>query len=706
MKLMSSNGWRWTVWVASILIFVVIGLLWSRYTRIEDSGNWRIALSVIEWVAMFGAVFAFPNLDRRKSLFVLGAAVVLVRLCFWGAPVSNDVNRYLWEGRLLWVGENPYAAVADDESWAHLRDDYWDGMNTRDRMTAYPPGMELVMAGASRLWYHLHVFKIVALIGDLWILALLVILSREYVRPVRWLGFYAFNPIVLSSFAVEAHFDSMMVAPMLTALLFASREKWKGAWFWLGFAVQMKIMAVLLVPLLVIGANREESRMLLKRPFAHLFSYCLRVLKQSWPFFLMLVLPSLVYWQHLEGLLDGFFAFGSQGAFNGGFYELLRWLRIPQQATRLLGTLLFWAGVIVILFRLLQGEEKDLVKSAFWIFQLLLIFSPVVHFWYLSWIVWFLVIRPSVSLLILCGAQSVYFLAWTYSELGWGWGFPREVVILSWLPFMLLLLWENRHLRSRLRLKSSAATDSMSIVVPVYQEGPGLKTFLTDLQAVSPSELVREIIVVDGAGDLNANEVEKLTPGPPIRVLQSERGRGRQIAAGIAAVTGDLVTIIHADTQPRVGWVEEVMRAARKSPRTPAFALGQRFSKGGLGLLGVECMNEMRVAFGGSVFGDQTMIIRRSSLEEAGGFPQQPLMEDVEVSTRLRTLDEIAYLGREWTVSANKWERGFYQRFTQIIGLMIRYGLTRVKGTRHTEQLSNRLFQEYYPEDNSEKDQG
>ena len=696
---MRSNGWRWAVWVTSVLVFVIIGLLWSRYTRIEDGGHWRIALAVIEWVAMFGVVLAFPNLDRHKSLLLLGIAAVLVRICFWGAPVSNDVNRYLWEGRLLWMGENPYAAMAEDECWAHLRDDYWEGMNTRDHMTAYPPGMELIMAGASRAWYHLHVFKIVTLIGDLWILALLVILSREYVRPVRWLGFYAFNPIVLSSFAVEAHFDSLMVAPMLTALLLASRAKWKGAWFWLGFAVQMKIMAVLLVPLLLIGANRKESHSLLKDPLGEWRCFCLRILKQSWPFFVMLLVPSLVYWQHLGGWLDGFFAFGSQGAFNGGAYELLRWLRVPQSPTRSLCTLGFGVGVAVLLFRLWQGKDRDLMKSAFWIFQLLMIFSPVVHFWYLTWIVWFLVIRPSLSLIVLSGTQSIYFLTWIYSESGWGWGYPREIVILSWLPFFLILFWENRYLRTRLKQKSASEAQSMSIVVPVYQEGPGLRAFLTKLQEASADELVQEIVVVDGAGDLVASEVEQVGATPPVRVIQSDRGRGLQIAAGISEASGDLVAIVHADTVPQRGWAEEVMRAAKTSPKVPAFALGQRFSKGGLGLLGVECLNEMRVAFGGSVFGDQTMVIRRSALDEVGGFPQQPLMEDVEVSTRVRTLDEIAYLGSEWTVSATKWERGFRQRFTQIIGLMIRYGWTRLRGVSHSEKLSGRLFREYYPED-------
>ncbi len=684
MRQSTGNGWRWLVWSLSLLVFVITGAVWSQWTRIEDAGHLRIGFACLQWGAMLGAVFAFPKLSRGKALLLLGLGAVVVRLAFWGAPVSNDVNRYLWEGRLLWMGENPYATVAFDEQWEHLRDEYWEGMNTRDRMTAYPPGMELIMAGASWVWYDLWVFKIVALVGDLWVLALLVILSREYRKPVRWLGFYAFNPIVIASFAVEGHFDSMMVAPMLTAVWLASRAGWKRAWFWLGVAVQMKLMALLVVPLFVVAKMRQKDLALVSLPRV--------MVREAWPFLLVLVIPSLVFWEYLWAMGYGLFAFGSEGAFNGGVFETLRWLSASDGPTRLLGTTLFGCGVLVVLWRVWRGKSRDLFESTFHLFLLLLIFSPVVHFWYLSWIVWFLVLRPTASLIVECLTNSVYFLAWMMSELGRGWGYPREVVVATWAPFLLLLLWEHRHLWSRWRTKPWPQARSFSLVVPVYREGDRLGEFLGKLQQASPG--VEEILVVDGAGELGT---EGHGWGELVRVIPSERGRGLQIAKGVQESTGDLIAIVHADTEPQEGWLEEVVRSAEKCPRAVAFALGQRFSNQTFGLLGVEALNEMRVSFGGSVFGDQTMIIRRAALEKAGGFPEQPLMEDVEVSARLRVFGPIEYLGQEWVVSAQKWQRGFKSRFWQVIGLMTRYGWTRLRGVKHAERLSQQLFEEYYP---------
>ena len=695
---MKQNGWRWLGWSVSVLVLILVGIFWSQFSRIEEGGALRIWFSAIGWLAMFGTVFSFPNLSRRWGVILILFAAVVVRISFWGAPVSDDVNRYLWEGRLLWMDENPYAMRADDESWAHLRDGYWEDMNTRDRMTAYPPGMELVMAGASWLWYDLKVFKVVALMGDLWVLALLVILSRDYLRPIRWLGFYAFNPIVISSFAVEAHFDSMMVAPMLTALLFATRQRWRGAWFWLGIAVQMKMMALLLVPLLLIGEHRRATRRLLSQPLQNFGAYILGVMKGGWPFALVLVLPSLIFWEHLGGMFYGLFAFGRDGAFNGGFYELLRLLGVSGGSSRLVGTLLFGVGVTLVFWSVLKGREKDLLTAAFRAFLLLLVFSPIVHFWYLTWVVWFLVLRPSKPLLLLCGTCSVYFLAWVYGETDWGWGYPREVVVATWVPFFMLLAWELRHVCSRSKQKGFPAVQSLSVVVPVYREGPQLPRFLSKLEKVS--EGIREVIVVDGAAELDE---EKEDLGHGVRLVHSERGRGRQIARGIDETTGDLVVILHADTEPREGWVREVLRAVNKMPEASAFALGQRFGSRSVGLLGVEMLNESRVVFGSSVFGDQTMMIRRSALEKIGGFPQQPLMEDVEVSLRLNEIGRIEYLGMEWEVSARKWDQNFKGRFWTVIWLMMRYHWTRRRSWEEAAELSEQLFKEYYPSGKKEE---
>ena len=102
--------------------------------------------------------------------------------------------------------------------------------------------------------------------------------------------------------------------------------------------------------------------------------------------------------------------------------------------------------------------------------------------------------------------------------------------------------------------------------------------------------------------------------------------------------------------------------------------------------------------FGGSFFGDQTLIVRREVLENIGGFPSQPLMEDVEVSWRLLERGNITYLGEEWIVSEQKWNGRFVARFRQVISLMIRYRWARMKSVTHAAEFSKSLYGEYYPD--------
>ena len=666
---MTSNRWRRILWGFSLVLISILAICWGQLDRIQEGGFLRIAYHLAIWVAMGIMVFAFPKLTRKQGVLLILLGSFVVRLAFWQAPVSDDVNRYLWEGSLIWKGENPYATVVDDERWIDHRDEYWKDVNHRDRLTAYPPGVELIMAAASWLWYDLWVFKIVALVGDFWVLGILIFLFREFGQDIRWLGLYAFNPLVLASFAAEAHFDSLMVGAMLTALLMAHRKQNAWAWFWLGVAVQMKIIVIVLLPYFLVRADW----------------------KKSLPFIAVLILPSLFFGEHFAQALVGLFGFGKDGAFNGGLYESLRLVGFSDFTARHFGLLVFVSVGLFFGWRTLKGKELHLHRVAMVVMSTLVICSPVVHFWYLTWIIPFVALRPSLSWIVLCGTMSIYFMAWEGLTTEFGWGYHRAWVVASWAPFFVVLIWESRFLRTRFQAKSDPAPQTLDLVVPVLNGGDELEGFLKDLREKSPE--AEQIIVVDGG---SSDRSVFVAQDQGCHVIKSERGRGEQIAAGIRASQADLIAIIHADTQPEEGWISRLFRVVHTHDDCPAFALGQRFAPGNLRLLLVEFLNEARVLFGGSVFGDQTLIVRREALSRIGGFPDQPLMEDVEVSWRLLSQGRICYLGQEWKVSSQKWRGNFVPRFKQVISLMVRYRWIRMRSVDAAGEFSRKLYREYY----------
>jgi GT2 family glycosyltransferase len=467
------------------------------------------------------------------------------------------------------------------------------------------------------------------------------------------------------------------------------RARWGWAWFWLGVAVQMKVMVLIVAPFFLLAGGWRKV----------------------WVFVLMLVVPSLLFWPHLDGLLEGLLSFGGESAFNGGLFETLRFVGFPEGLARAFCLTIFVGGIgatTLLSFRSASaeprlrsgevacGSRKRQDRHCSVALALLVICAPIVHFWYLAWVIPFLALRPQLSWVVLCGTMAVTFLAWENAEAGLGWGYSREIVVASWLPFFLLLAWENRWFLSRTRTdRESLArpTATVDIVVPVYSVGERLKPFLAALCQASPE--AGRIIVVDGHPDAADFQLAREAG---VEAIASERGRGIQIATGIARTTSDLVAIVHADTVPMAGWIPRVQEAAQREPRASAFALGQRFDRSGIGLLGIEMLNEARVVFSGSVFGDQTLVVRRNVLEEAGGFPSQPLMEDVEVSWRLLARGPIVYLGEEWEVSSGKWQRGFVLRFWLVVSLMIRYRLVRLRGRKAAAEFSKKLYREYYRE--------
>lgn len=661
---------RSIIWVACLILAAATCAVWGQFPRLDSTPLLRVALFATLGFLCLPLCFLFPDTDRRQSTVILVAGAVLLRLALLPAPVSDDVNRYLWEGRLTLAGENPFAATADDPIREAYHDEYWAAMNHRDRPTAYPPGIQWIMAGAVAIAYHPLSMKALALVGDLLCLGLILRLLENRTAPVRWAGFYAFNPLVLAAFAAEAHFDSLMVAAILAMLLADHHRRPALAWLFLGLAIQIKPVAIVLVPLLVTRPN----------------------LRGAWAIIPMLILPTLPFLSEIGRWWEGVTRFAGGGAFNGPLFTALSLLGFPPEAARLTGIAVFGLAGVGVFLASLRG--LPLIRATPLLLGALLVCSPVVHFWYLVWVLPFAALRPSFALATVSITMAGYFIAWHTQDIHGWWGFGHGTAALIWLLPLLAYLAQHRPWLARLRRmfelpKDAETSPRLSIVVPTLNVGPDLSRFISNLRDSVPP--ATEIILADGGStDGSLDDI-------PETVVRSALGRGQQIAAGIAAATGDWILIAHADTHPADGWHDRLQHGIHHHPQAAMLVLGQRFLPPSFPTLIIEALNELRVVFGGVAFGDQTMVIRRRALDACGGFPAQPLMEDVEISQRLQARGDIIYLGQEWQVSAKKWHTGFARRLTLILRLMITYQLVRLLGQGRAQQFSRKLYAEYYP---------
>jgi rSAM/selenodomain-associated transferase 2 len=192
---------------------------------------------------------------------------------------------------------------------------------------------------------------------------------------------------------------------------------------------------------------------------------------------------------------------------------------------------------------------------------------------------------------------------------------------------------------------------TLSIIVPVLEEAENLERLLPHLLERCPGA---EVIVVDGGSTDRSAQV--VAASPHARRLASERGRARQMNAGARAARGDVLLFLHADTLLPEGAAPAIARVLG-DPAVVGGRFDVRFANPRRAFRVIAAFMNWRSRLTGIATGDQAIFVRRDAFEALGGYPDIPLMEDVEFSARLRRRGRIACLRSRVITSARKWER-------------------------------------------------
>jgi rSAM/selenodomain-associated transferase 2 len=196
----------------------------------------------------------------------------------------------------------------------------------------------------------------------------------------------------------------------------------------------------------------------------------------------------------------------------------------------------------------------------------------------------------------------------------------------------------------------------VSVIVPMLNEAPALPGLLERLSA-----LVRggtQVILADGESDDGSADIAERAR---FTVVRAPRGRARQMNAGAAQATGDVLLFLHADTQ---------LPDAAEATIAHGLAGGNRvWGRFDVRINGrspmlriVGSLMNVRSRLTGIATGDQAMFVTRAAFDAVGGFPDQPLMEDVELSKRLLKRSRPACIARRAITSGRRWDtRGVWR---------------------------------------------
>lgn len=636
-----------------------------------------MSLFALTWALCLVMLLLYPrNLSTRTSSCLILTLALLCRLLLLPHPVSDDVNRYLWEGRVLAAGYSPYVHAPDSPELSALaNNDLWQPRVNHPEFTAvYPPLPLYLFRGLYELnrWlpgaYTPTAIKWLMIFFDLGTIAFLLALLRQRDRSPRWVILYAFNPVILYSFAGQAHFDVLQIFFCVGSLYFYGERRWGWMFLFVGFAVLTKFIPIILLPFFLRRDNWRWGAIALAA----------------------IVLPYLPFLQ-TDGLavFAGIRKFSGELAVNGAIHTLLReTLGSIETATLICRILL---GSILLLgywhFHPERGARyrNDPVSGCFFALGAFLLFAPTLHFWYLSWIIPCLVLRPTASWMLLSLTIAGYFIANGFAHDDGVWRIPNWMYLVEWVPFYLLLLRDAYLFFRRVRFTpDKVIPKSVSIVIPVRNEADNIGDCLACLRL---DEAVGEIIVVDGGStdETVANaQAAGATVVTHLNPIDNGGGRGGQIHAGIMAATGDVVAIVHADSRVPPDTCARILRILSKEPNAAGGAVGAVFAAPGWRLRLLEYLNDFRMVCLGISFGDQVQFFRRRQIVENDLFPAIPLMEDVEFSLRLHRAGRQVFLYGNVLASARRWQAAGYGRSLTVIRLVAVYLWQRLRGTPDT----------------------
>ena len=201
---------------------------------------------------------------------------------------------------------------------------------------------------------------------------------------------------------------------------------------------------------------------------------------------------------------------------------------------------------------------------------------------------------------------------------------------------------------------------NLSIIVPLLNEADNLPELMAHIVRLDPAP--QQVILVDGGSvDDSVTVAKEMLKNTEIaqsaidwHIIESTVGRAQQMNAGAMLATGDVLLFLHADTELPVDATDNIRQAIAQYD-WGRFDVRLDSSEPLLKIVGL--MINQRSRLMSIATGDQAIFIKKSVFEQIGGYPDQPLMEDIELCKRLKKISRPACLKSKVTTSARRWQQ-------------------------------------------------
>ena len=610
-----------------------------------------------------------PRKFEGAHWFVLIIFALAARLFFVNFPVSDDVYRYIWEGRIQNLGFDPYILNPNSTELESFRNEFWAGINHKEWSAIYGPVALYLFKIISFISPGPAAFKLTFVLLDLATLAFLVLILKKKGHHPGSLVLYAFNPLVIMAFAGEAHLDSLQMFLVIASYYFCISKKWAVSAVLIGLAISSKFTAIIFLPFLI----RKEN-----------WRWLFAVVCTS-------ILPVFLFDASVQQMFSSLFKFGAELRFNDSLHFIFYKLFGQGNAAYLSALILLLLSIAIWL------TQDSPVRGAFFCCFAFLLLSPTVHYWYLCMLVPFLVLVPSVPAIVWTISSVFYFNVMWRNANGMGFSHSLTDQMLQYFPVYLSLLIV---LVLKVKGKSLDTVQDklpdLSILIPILNEEKNAAVIMERLN--SQTIKAKQIIAIDGGSTDNSIFAFEEAGADVVKCLK--KGRGNQLVEGLKKAKGEAVLILHADMVPDKRVVERVVQALAADPELKGGALGASFESDSFKYKVITILNLVRVALTGISFGDQGQFFRRKEVVDNKCLQEIPLMEDVELAMRLQALGKVRLLDGGLKVSVRRWKtKNVWKNAFHIFYLLSAYLFLR---RTRSELKVDSFYKEYYSDNETE----
>jgi len=353
--------------------------------------------------------------------FVIVSVLLRIAVIFVPPTGSDDYLRYVWDGKVLANGINPYQYAPSDAALQNLHSEKLPSLvKFPEIKTVYPPAAEVffylgyLIGGES--YYGI---KFLLLVFELLALFVFRQLLKKLKLPSKNILYYAICPLPVFQFFIDAHVDGFGISLLLLFVYFYLNKNYLLSSLFLGLSICVKPAGLILIPII----------------FFHQKGLFKKITASSLP----LILCALFYFffslsaNPLEALSN----FTVNWTFNGFIFNIIDSFIKDNQKSRLICAIAFIISYIPVIF-----SKKDFIKKIYYSVFILLVFSPIVHPWYVSWLAVLLPLSANFSGFIYCGLISLTAVTILNYQLYGKWNDYPLIWFMEYLPVLFLLVYE------------------------------------------------------------------------------------------------------------------------------------------------------------------------------------------------------------------------------------------------------------------------